>query len=226
MSVETDTSTIPLMVFNRRVPLLDMLPQTIWLLGKCTVWVIRFAFSSLNMLFADRSTEVEFGKAGSSFFFFARKHNGRKTRAERGEVIGCHFGGKSVREISAVLGVPCSTAYHVIVKWKFAGSISVQSQSDRLCRLVDRDHRLLKRILKADSMDLDETIRQEFQDVSGINISTITHWCLEQFCHVLYSDELRYTIWEADGRFWIRKLLDDRFLADCIVPHVNFGCKP
>ena len=29
------------------------------------------------------------------------------------------------------------------------------------------------------------------------------HWTLEQWKHVLWSDESRFTIWQSDGRIWV-----------------------
>ena len=43
------------------------------------------------------------------------------------------------------------------------------------------------------------------------------HWTLEQWGHVLWSDESRFSVWQSDGRVWVWNL------PDCIVPSVKFG---
>ena len=49
------------------------------------------------------------------------------------------------------------------------------------------------------------------------------HWTLEQWKHVLWSDESRFTIWQSDGRIWIWRMPGECDLTECIVPTVKLG---
>ena len=49
------------------------------------------------------------------------------------------------------------------------------------------------------------------------------HWTLEQWRHVIWSDESHFSIWQSDGRVWVWWLLGKWFWSDCDVPSVKFG---
>ena len=49
------------------------------------------------------------------------------------------------------------------------------------------------------------------------------HWTLEEWRHVLWSDDSCISIRQLDGRVWIWLLPGERHLSYCIVPVVKFG---
>jgi hypothetical protein len=52
--------------------------------------------------------------------------SGELSDFERGLVIGCHIGKKSVRDIATFLKLPKSTVGDVIVKWEHEGTTTTK----------------------------------------------------------------------------------------------------
>uniref|UniRef100_A0A8C7CV03 Unconventional myosin-IXAa-like n=1 Tax=Oncorhynchus kisutch TaxID=8019 RepID=A0A8C7CV03_ONCKI len=67
-------------------------------------------------------------------------------------VIGCHLYNKSVHHISALLELPQATVSAVIVKWKRLGATTAQPRSGRPHKLTEWDRRVLKRIVRKNSV--------------------------------------------------------------------------
>ncbi|CAI9547927.1 unnamed protein product [Staurois parvus] len=49
------------------------------------------------------------------------------------------------------------------------------------------------------------------------------HWTLEQWRHVLWSDESRFSVWQSNGHVWVWWLPGEGYLPDLIVPSLVEG---
>ncbi|GFS51197.1 regulator of chromosome condensation 2 [Trichonephila clavipes] len=93
---------------------------------------------------------------------------------ERDSIVGCHLCGKSVREIADILQKPKPTVSDVIVKWKRRGSETAEKRTGRPKILGERSRRTLKRVVKQNCKSSLVEISQEFQNSSGISVSSRT----------------------------------------------------
>ncbi|GFV40021.1 uncharacterized protein TNCV_4412521 [Trichonephila clavipes] len=91
---------------------------------------------------------------------------------DRGSIVGCHFCGKSIREIADILQKPKSTVSAVTVKWKRRGSETAEKRAGRPKILGEHSHRTLKRVMKQNRKSSLVEISQEFHSSSGISVSS------------------------------------------------------
>jgi hypothetical protein len=49
------------------------------------------------------------------------------------------------------------------------------------------------------------------------------HWTVDNWKHVIWSDESRYTTWQTDRRVWLQWMPGEPYLPECVVPTVKFG---
>jgi len=142
---------------------------------------------------------------------------------QRGPMIGCHLCNKSSREISSQLNIPQSTVSGVITKWKRLGTTATQPRSGRprKMRCIVRWGRQISAESIATDLQTScglqvssRTVRRElhgmgFHGRAATSKPYITkcnakrwmqwykardHWTLEQWRHVLWSDESRISI--------------------------------
>jgi hypothetical protein len=87
---------------------------------------------------------------------------------ECGLVIFCHISKKSVRDMATLLKLPRSMVGDVIVKWKCEGTTTVKPLP------TDRDHQVLKMVVRETCQTSSETITREFHNAVNCPASTMT----------------------------------------------------
>lgn len=90
---------------------------------------------------------------------------------QRGTVVGCHLSKKTVREISAMLGLPRSTVGSVILKWKRGGITTALPRSGRPHKLREEDRQVLEKVALETRVPSIKALTSEFQSVSGASVS-------------------------------------------------------
>jgi hypothetical protein len=67
-------------------------------------------------------------------------------------------------------------------------------------------------------------------NISPVNTKRRLKWCKEQrhltvdyWKRVTLGEESRYTMWRSDGRVWVWRMPDQRYLPACVVPTVKSG---
>ncbi|GFU52370.1 transposable element Tc1 transposase [Trichonephila clavipes] len=142
---------------------------------------------------------------------------------DRGSIVGCHFCGKSVREIAVILQKPKSSKR--VVKQNRKSSLVEISQGFQSSSGVSVSSRTVPRELKnlgfhgrAATLKPNITPQNRLQRCRDHR-----HWTVDMWKTVLWKDESRFTVWQSDGRVWVWRMPVERFFSDCIVSTVKFG---
>jgi transposase len=100
--------------------------------------------------------------------------SGELSHFERGLVIGCHIGKKSVRDIENLLKLKKSAVGDVIVKCKREGTTRTKPRQSGPRLMTDRNRRALKKVVRETRQTLSETITREFCSAMNCPASTLT----------------------------------------------------
>lgn len=133
---------------------------------------------------------------------------------EKGVIIGYHWNGRCLRDISREINYSKSTVAYVIQKWKVSGDFHNMLRISRRMKLGDRDRQVLPKEIRKNSTQQMAHILQEFQLASGcVVINTIRKKAyLLVFmgvacCHlktlITKSDRAARLMWYKVRRFWI-----------------------
>jgi transposase len=93
---------------------------------------------------------------------------------ERGLVIGCHIGKKSVRDIATLLKLPKPAIDDVILKCKREGTTTTKPRPGRPRLMTDRDRRALKKVVRETRQTSSEIITREFLSATNFRACTMT----------------------------------------------------